>query len=137
MIASLTEPELIARGEAVGAALAPGSVLTLEGELGAGKTTFVQALVRGLGVVERATSPTYALVHRYEGRRGPVFHLDCYRLRDPDEAADLDWESLQRDGDALLIEWPEKAGAWVPAPTHRFRLHHLAEADRRGLEQLT
>jgi tRNA threonylcarbamoyladenosine biosynthesis protein TsaE len=136
MITSLTEPELIARGEAVGAALAPGSVLTLEGDLGAGKTTFVQAVVRGLGVQERATSPTYSLVHRYQGRRGPVFHLDCYRLRDPDEAADLDWETLQRDGDALLIEWPEKAGAWVPPATHRYRLHHLPEADRRGLEQL-
>lgn len=136
MITALTEAELVSRGEAIGAALAPRSILTLEGDLGAGKTTFVQALARGLGVQERATSPTYALVHRYEGRRGPVFHLDCYRLRDPEEAADLDWEALQRDGDALLIEWPERAGAWVPTPTHRFRLHHLPDPDRRGLERL-
>jgi tRNA threonylcarbamoyladenosine biosynthesis protein TsaE len=136
MITALTEAELVAQGEAIGAALAPRSILTLEGDLGAGKTTFVQALARGLGVQERATSPTYALVHRYQGRRGPVFHLDCYRLRDPEEAADLDWESLQRDGDALLIEWPEKAGAWVPSATHRFRLHHLPEPDRRGLERI-
>lgn len=136
MIRPLTEAELVATGEAVGAALAPRSVLTLEGDLGAGKTTFVQAIARGLGVQERATSPTYNLVHRYQGARGPVFHLDCYRLRDPEEAADLDWESLQRDGDALLIEWPEKAGAYVPAPTRRFRLHHLPDFDRRGLEEL-
>jgi tRNA threonylcarbamoyladenosine biosynthesis protein TsaE len=137
MITPLTEAELVARGEAVGASLAPRSILTLEGDLGAGKTTFVQAVVRGLGVQERATSPTYALVHRYQGTRGPVFHLDCYRLRDPEEAADLDWESLQREGDALLIEWPEKAGAYVPAATRRFRLHHLPDFDRRGLEELS
>jgi tRNA threonylcarbamoyladenosine biosynthesis protein TsaE len=136
MITPLTEAELVARGEAVGASLAPHSILTLEGDLGAGKTTFVQAIARGLGVRERATSPTYALVHRYQGERGPVFHLDCYRLRDPDEAADLDWESLQRDGDALLIEWPEKAAGWVPQATRRFRLHHLPDFDRRGLEEL-
>jgi tRNA threonylcarbamoyladenosine biosynthesis protein TsaE len=136
MITPLTEAELVATGEALGATLAPRSILTLEGDLGAGKTTFVQAVARGLGVRERATSPTYNLVHRYQGTRGPVFHLDCYRLRDPEEAADLDWESLQRDGDALLIEWPEKAGAYVPPPTRRFRLHHLPDFDRRGLEEL-
>ncbi|HWA15519.1 MAG TPA: tRNA (adenosine(37)-N6)-threonylcarbamoyltransferase complex ATPase subunit type 1 TsaE [Gemmatimonadales bacterium] len=135
MITPLTEAELVATGEKIGAALPPRSVLTLEGDLGAGKTTLVQALARGLGVHERATSPTYALVHRYQGRRGPVFHLDCYRLRDPEEAAELDWESLLRDGDALLIEWPEKAGAYVPPATRRFRLHHLPDFDRRGLEE--
>ena len=78
----------------MGRSLAPGDVVTFEGELGAGKTTFIQAITRGLGVAGAASSPTYALVHRYHGRRGPVFHLDCYRLRSADEAADLDWEGL-------------------------------------------
>jgi tRNA threonylcarbamoyladenosine biosynthesis protein TsaE len=136
MIRPLSEAELRAEGEALGRALSPGSVLRLEGDLGAGKTTFVQAIARGLGVAEGASSPTYALVHRYQGQRGPVFHLDCYRLRSPDEAADLDWESLLREGDALLIEWPERAGSWVPSATHRFRLHHLPDPARRGLERL-
>jgi len=126
----------MAEGEALGRSLEPGAVLRLEGDLGAGKTTFVQAIARGLGVAEGASSPTYALVHRYQGARGPVFHLDCYRLRSPDEAGDLDWESLLREGDALLIEWPERAGAWVPLATHHFRLHHLPDPARRGLEQL-
>ena len=103
-------------------------MLAFEGDLGAGKTTFIQAIARGLGVAGRATSPTYALVHRYHGRRGPVFHLDCYRLRSPDEAADLDWEGLMAEGDAILVEWPERAGAWLPAPARRFRLHHLPDA---------
>jgi tRNA threonylcarbamoyladenosine biosynthesis protein TsaE len=136
VIRALTRAELEAEGEALGRGLPAGAVVTLEGQLGAGKTTLVQAIARGLGVMGAATSPTYALVHRYRGRRGPVFHLDCYRLRSQDEAADLDWEGLLREGDAVLIEWPERAGAWVPAPTRRFRLHHLADPDRRGLEAL-
>jgi len=136
VIRPLSEAELRAEGEALGRSLAPRSVLRLEGDLGAGKTTFVQAIARGLGVAEGASSPTYALVHRYQGARGPVFHLDCYRLRSADEAGDLDWESLLHEGDALLIEWPERAGPWVPSATHRFRLHHLPDPARRGLEQL-
>ncbi len=132
----LDEAELRAVGESLGRELPPGSVIALEGELGAGKTTFAQAVVRGLGVMEQATSPTYGLVHRYEGRRGPVFHLDCYRLRQAEEAADLDWEGLLAEGDVLLVEWPERAGAWLPRPTRRFRLHHLPDGSRRGLEEI-
>lgn len=132
----LDEAGLAAVGEALGRALPPGAVILLEGDLGAGKTTFARAVARGLGVGDGATSPTYALVHRYHGRRGPVFHLDCYRLRSPDEAADLDWQGLVAEGDALLVEWPERAGAWVPPATHRFRLAHVADPALRGLEAL-
>ena len=133
MIRQLTEGELIAEGRSLGRTLPPGSIVFLEGDLGAGKTTLVQALVRGLGVAD-ATSPTYALVHRYAGRRGPVFHLDCYRLRSPDDAADFDWETMLREGDAVLIEWPERAGSWAPPPNVRIRLHHVDDPARRGLE---
>jgi len=130
----MTEAELIAEAERFGRALPPGSVVYLEGELGAGKTTAVRALARGLGVDESTSSPTYALVHRYAGRRGPVFHLDCFRLRAPAEAADLDWEGLVGEGDALLVEWPEQAAGWVPPATHRVRLAHVADPDRRAVE---
>ncbi|HET6577068.1 MAG TPA: tRNA (adenosine(37)-N6)-threonylcarbamoyltransferase complex ATPase subunit type 1 TsaE [Gemmatimonadales bacterium] len=136
MIRELSRAELEEEGELLGRSLPPRTLLAFEGELGAGKTTFIQAIARGLGVGGAATSPTYALVHRYHGRRGPVFHLDCYRLRSPDEAADLDWEGLVEEGDAILVEWPEQAGAWLPAPAQRFRLHHLADPERRGLEAL-
>jgi tRNA threonylcarbamoyladenosine biosynthesis protein TsaE len=134
LIRELTLDELTAEGETLGRSLPPGTLLAFDGELGAGKTTFIQAIARGLGVAGPATSPTYALVHRYRGRRGPVFHLDCYRLRSPDEAADLDWEGLLAEGDAILVEWPERAGAWLPRPARRFRLHHVADPERRGLE---
>jgi len=133
---SLSLDELDARGEALGRTLESGEVVTFEGDLGAGKTTFIKAVVRGLGVASPATSPTYALVHRYHGTRGPVFHLDCFRLRSPDEAADLDWEGLMSEGDAILIEWPERAGEWIPTPTRRFRLLHVPDPARRGLEVL-
>jgi tRNA threonylcarbamoyladenosine biosynthesis protein TsaE len=136
VIRALTQAELEAEGENLGRSLPPGALLTFQGDLGAGKTTMVQAVARGLGVSTPATSPTYALVHRYHGRRGPVFHLDCFRLRSPDEAADLDWEGLLTEGDAILVEWPERAGEWIPGPTLRFRLHHLADPSRRGLETL-
>jgi tRNA threonylcarbamoyladenosine biosynthesis protein TsaE len=136
MTDSLTLDQLDARGEELGRALRAGELLTFEGELGAGKTTFIKAVARGLGVSGPATSPTYALVHRYHGRRGPVFHLDCFRLRSPDEAADLDWEGLISEGDAILVEWPERAAGWIPTPSRRFRLLHLADPARRGLEVL-
>lgn len=130
----VTEAELVAYGEQVGRELPSGAVVLLEGELGAGKTSLVKAMTRGLGVEDAAASPTYALVHHHQGARGPVYHVDCYRLRSPDEAADLDWETLGQ-ADALFVEWPERAGAWVPPATHRFRLYHIeADPDRRELE---
>lgn len=132
----LTLGELDAEGEDLGRRLQPGELVTFEGDLGAGKTTLIQAVARGLGVTASATSPTYALVHRYQGARGPVFHLDCFRLRSVDEAADLDWEGLLSEGDAILIEWPERAGGWIPTPTRRFRLVHLPDPALRGLEVL-
>jgi tRNA threonylcarbamoyladenosine biosynthesis protein TsaE len=128
----VSEPELIEAGEALGAALAPGEVVWLQGEMGAGKTTMAQAIARGLGVVTGATSPTYNLVHRYQGRRGAVYHVDCCRLRAPSDAADLDWETLVR-GDALLVEWPERAGPWAAPPTRRVRLAHAPDPARRAL----
>ena len=135
VVRTLTEEELAEEGETLGRSLPPGAVLFFEGDLGAGKTTFVKAIARGLGVAAPATSPTYALVHHYTGRRGPVYHVDCYRLRRPDDAADLDWSTLGT-ADALLVEWPERAGPWAPPPTRRFRLSHLDDPARRGLEVL-
>lgn len=127
---SLTEAELLAHGERLGRGLAPGAVVWLSGELGAGKTTIAKALARGLGVRGWTASPTYALVNRYEGRDGAVFHVDCYRLQVPAEAAELDWETMSTAA-ALLIEWPERAIGYAPAPTMHLRLSHGADPRRR------
>ncbi len=132
---ALTLAALEAEGLALGKSLPARSLLLFEGELGAGKTTFITAIARGLGVAVGATSPTYGLVHRYPGRRGPVYHLDCYRLKTPEEASDLGWDMLLAEGDALLIEWPERAGPWLPPGGRRFRLSHLDDPELRGLEE--
>jgi tRNA threonylcarbamoyladenosine biosynthesis protein TsaE len=110
--------------------LPAGAVIRLEGPLGAGKTTFARAFVVARGAATEATSPTYTLAHRYDGPRGEIWHLDCYRLREPEEAADLDWERFT-SADVLLIEWPERAGPWVPAANCTVRLDHVDEDTRR------
>ncbi|MES2306124.1 MAG: tRNA (adenosine(37)-N6)-threonylcarbamoyltransferase complex ATPase subunit type 1 TsaE [Gemmatimonadota bacterium] len=117
---------LEALGVHLGRTWPSGSVVWLQGPLGAGKTTLVRAIARGRGIAGEATSPTYALVHHYESPRGAVYHLDCYRLRSPEQAADLDWETLA-GADLLLIEWPERAGAWAPPATARVQLDHTVD----------
>ena len=114
-------------GEALGSGLTPPAVIGLSGEMGTGKTTFVQAICRGLGARALATSPTYALVHHYEAGPAPVYHVDCYRLKHPDEARDLGFEDMVREGAIILIEWPERAGPWLPPLDRHFRLAHDAD----------
>ncbi len=110
-----------------------GAVIWLVGELGAGKTTFARALAARLGAQVQATSPTYDLVHHYPGARGPVYHVDCFRLHHPEEARDLDWAGIT-SGVALLIEWPERAGEWAPPPTCTVRLAHGMDPLLREVE---
>ncbi len=115
-------------GEALGRRLSAPAVIGLSGELGTGKTTLVQAICRGLGARVLATSPTYALVHQYETPDGrPVYHVDCYRLRTPEEARDLAFDDMVRERAIVLIEWPERAGPWAPPLDRHFRLAHEAD----------
>ncbi len=130
----LTEAALARLGERLGAALTPGAVIYLEGELGTGKTTLAQAICRGARADARATSPTFALVHRYVAHVGTVYHVDCYRLRQPDEARDLDFAGMLREHAIILLEWPERAGEWAPPPTSRIRLAHTDDPERRAVE---
>src|SRR5205823_4421381 len=124
-------------GEALGRELAAPVVVGLSGELGTGKTTFVQAICRGLGARGLATSPTYALVHQYRTPEGRVvYHVDCYRLRSPAEAQDLGFDDMVRDGAIVLIEWPERAGPWTPPLDRHFHLAYVEAADLRELEEL-
>ncbi|MEA2310589.1 MAG: tRNA threonylcarbamoyladenosine biosynthesis protein TsaE [Solirubrobacteraceae bacterium] len=122
-------------GAALAARLRPGDVVLVSGELGAGKTTFVRGALRALGVSGPVTSPTFVVGHAYEGRDGPVSHLDLYRLGgfgsedpgllDPFFAPDA----------IAFVEWPERApGAWPEERVaHRVELEH-AGGDERTIE---
>jgi tRNA threonylcarbamoyladenosine biosynthesis protein TsaE len=125
--------------EAPGGPGGPGGpvVVGLSGELGSGKTTLVQAICRGLGAHVVATSPTYALVHQYETPHGaPIYHVDCYRLKSPDDARDLGFEDMMRERAIVLIEWPERAGPWVPPLDRHFQLSYGGQTDIRELEEV-
>lgn len=89
-------------------------MLALHGELGAGKSVLARAIAHGAGVTGHLPSPTFNLVFRYETERGPVLHLDLYRLTNPAEVWELGWRELGEAGDVVMIEWPERAAALLP-----------------------
>ena len=123
-------------GRALGAALRPPALVTLAGDVGAGKTTLVRALCEGLGVtdLDAVTSPTFAILQGYPSPVGEVWHADLYRLRSPAELAMLGWDELVATAPVLLIEWPEIAADTLPPHAMHLRLDHdPAHPDRRRL----
>src|SRR5262245_37601153 len=111
--------------------LRPGDVVTVSGELGTGKTTFVRGACRALGVTAPVTSPTFTIGHRYEGRVD-VSHLDLYRFSGFSPAEWGDLEPYFEDA-VVFVEWPEAGAGALPEPRIAVRLEH-AGGDRRALE---
>jgi len=109
--------------------LATGDVVTVSGELGSGKTTFVRGACRALGVRERVTSPTYTIGHRYHGENGEVSHLDLYRFEGVSAA---EWGDLEPyfDNAIAFVEWPEAGAGVLPVPRFTVRLRHADGARR-------
>ena len=104
-------------GERLGRTLSPGDVVAFTGDLGAGKTAFTRGIARGLGIGDRVTSPTFAIVNEYEGGRLPLFHFDMYRLTSSDELFDIGWEDYLARGGVCAVEWSEHAeGAFEEEP---------------------
>jgi tRNA threonylcarbamoyladenosine biosynthesis protein TsaE len=108
--------------------LGPGDVVTISGDLGAGKTTFVRGAARALGVNGPVSSPTFTIGHRYEAPT-PVAHLDLYRIAglDPEEWGDLE---PYFDGTVAFVEWPEHGGNWLPEARAVVTLRHVDESHR-------
>jgi len=119
-------------GEALGRELRAGDVVLLAGGLGAGKTTFVKGLARGLDVEEVVTSPAFVLVRSYEGRL-PLVHLDVYRLDRLQEVVDLGVAELADDGGVMVVEWGDVVAPALPAEVLEVRLSAGGEEDERHL----
>ena len=123
-----------AETEAIAAALAselvPGDVVTVSGDLGSGKTTFVRGACRALGVTAPVTSPTYTIGHRYEGDPD-VTHLDLFRFTAVSQA---EWAELEPyfEHAIAFVEWPEAAGSGLPEVRVAVRLEHV-DAERRRI----
>lgn len=124
-------------GRRLAACQQAGSLIFLQGDLGAGKTTLVRGYLRGLGHQGPVKSPTYALVEPYETGRGNLYHLDLYRLSDPEE---LEWIGIRDlfDGESVcLIEWPQRGAGMLPEPDVQIALSVEGRGRRLILEALS
>ena len=128
-IASARPEETENAGERLGRSLAPGAVVALTGELGAGKTCFIQGLVRGLGVTGRATSPTFVLINQYRGRV-PVYHVDAYRTESLTELMDLGLLELMGGAGVTVIEWADKLRSLLPPETIHVHIEGVGDEPR-------
>jgi tRNA threonylcarbamoyladenosine biosynthesis protein TsaE len=119
---SLSPEETEELAAELAAVLGPGDVVTVSGELGSGKTTFVRGAARALGVTQPVTSPTFTIGHRYRGRVD-VSHLDLFRFRDVSAA---EWGDLEPyfDDAIVFVEWPEAGAGVLPPPRIAVRLEH-------------
>ena len=117
-------------GSRLGGALQAGDVICLQGDLGAGKTTFVQGIAQGWGSLDSVSSPTFILVNMYRrADESQLFHMDAYRLESRTEAEELDLDSMLAQG-ALLIEWPERMDGLIPNERLWVNLEHIDEEER-------
>ena len=126
--------------------LKPGDVVCLEGDLGAGKTTFTQGLAAALGVPGRVNSPTFCIVQEHrrqsdnrtigQSNNSPdlLVHMDLYRLHGEDDVIAIGWEDYLSEGAILVVEWPERAGTLIPADAWHVVFTHLEGEESRRIE---
>lgn len=112
--------------------IGPARIIAISGEMGAGKTTFIQALCRVLGVSQIVNSPTFSLVNEYFTLEGEsVYHFDLYRIENPEELFDIGYEDYLYSGAYCFIEWPEKASALIPEEALHVDIEVLEDEKRK------
>lgn len=124
--------ETIERGREIGARLKPPLLILLEGELGAGKTTLTKGIVSGAGAAreEEVTSPTFTLVHKFDGR-ARVYHIDLYRISDLHDLETLGLEDVFSERAIVIVEWPDRLKLRTDWPILRIFLEHVSEDSRK------
>ncbi len=114
----------------LGSALKAGDLICLQGDLGAGKTTFVQGVAQGWGSLDSVSSPTFILVNMYRrADQSQLFHMDAYRLDSTPEAEELDLDSMLAES-ALIVEWPERMAGLIPTERLWIKFEHVADEER-------
>ena len=121
VIETRSEVETLALGERLGREAAGGDIFLLEGDLGVGKTVLAKGVARGLGITEPVVSPTFTIVHEYEGRL-PLYHFDVYRIGDPDEMYDIGFDEYLFGEGVCLIEWPSQVEELLPETVVRITI---------------
>ena len=128
-IISRSERETENAGAELAKKLAPGAVVALFGDLGAGKTAFVRGMCRGLGIDFPVSSPTFTVVNEYPGKI-PLFHFDMYRLASSDELFDIGWEDYLERGGVCAVEWSENVRDAFEPGTITVTIVRLGETER-------
>jgi tRNA threonylcarbamoyladenosine biosynthesis protein TsaE len=133
-ILTRSSEETIAQGREIGARLTPPVLILLSGDLGAGKTTLTKGIAAGLGAAREddVTSPTFTLVHKYEGSTR-VYHVDLYRIEDLHDFETLGLEDIFAEQAVIIVEWPDRMKLRTDWPIVRIQLEHVAEDTRKIL----
>ncbi|MBK3736378.1 tRNA (adenosine(37)-N6)-threonylcarbamoyltransferase complex ATPase subunit type 1 TsaE [Azospirillum brasilense] len=127
-----SEDATVALARRLAAALAPGDLVALRGDLGAGKSALCRALIRAVTEEDaEVPSPTFTLVQTYETDIGPVWHFDLYRLSGPDEVTELGWDEARAEA-VLLVEWPDRLGPLLPADRLDVAMSFAGPTERRA-----
>ena len=119
---TFSEKETRALGEELGRKAVPGSLYTLTGDLGTGKTVFTQGFARGLGITEHVNSPTFTIVQEYDGGRLPFYHFDVYRIGELEEMDEIGYEDYFYGDGVCLIEWAELIEELLPLKRTAIRI---------------